>query len=173
MSLDKITLLQCNSEYPTPFDDVNLRVMETLKKEFRTKVGISDHSLGIEVPIAATALGASIIEKHITLNNRLIGPDHKASLHFKDFKIMVDKIRNIEKSLGSGVKDITQSEKKNIPLIRKSIFAKTSIKKGDLFTENNITLKRPSGGLSPILWDKVLNKKAKRSFKKDEFISLK
>ena len=173
LSLNKITLLQCNSEYPTPFVDVNLRAMETLKKEFKTKVGISDHSLGIEVPIAAAALGASVIEKHITLNENSKGPDHSASLNSKDFKIMVEKIRNIEKAMGTGVKIISPSEKKNISLIRKSIFAKIKIKKGEYFNETNITLKRPAGGLPPIYWEKVINKKAKKYFRKDQMISLK
>ena len=123
-ALKEITLLQCNSEYPSPFVDINLKVMETLKKKFDTNIGISDHSLGIEVPIAAAALGAKIIEKHITLNNSMKGPDHAASLGIKDFKIMISKIRNIEEAMGNGVKLVSNSEKKNVLLMRKSIFAK-------------------------------------------------
>ena len=164
ITLKEITLLQCNSEYPSPFVDINLKVMETLKKNFDTDIGISDHSLGIEVPIAAAALGAKIIEKHVTLNNRMKGPDHAASLGIKDFKIMISKIRNIEEAMGNGVKLVSNSEKKNVLLMRKSIFAKTEIKKGEIFTDNNISLKRPAIGLQPIMWDKLKKKKSTQNF---------
>ena len=171
-ALKEITLLQCNSEYPSPFVDINLKVMETLKKNFDTDIGISDHSLGIEVPIAAAALGAKIIEKHVTLNNRMKGPDHAASLGIKDFKIMISKIRNIEEAMGNGVKLVSNSEKKNVLLMRKSIFAKTEIKNGEIFTDNNISLKRPPIGVQPIMWDKLKKKKAHKTFKKDQLITL-
>jgi N,N'-diacetyllegionaminate synthase len=166
-----ITLLQCNSEYPTPYSDINLKVMQEFKKIFNVNVGLSDHSVGIEVPIAAVALGAQVIEKHLTINNKFKGPDHSSSLDYQSFKDMVNKIRNVEKSLGNSLKRVTKSEKKNIPIIRRSIVAKRNIKKNERFTINNICLKRPGYGLKPFFWNKILKKKSKKYFKKDNFIS--
>ena len=165
-----VTILQANTEYPTPMTDVNLRAMATIHDKFGTKIGYSDHSLGIEVPIAAVALGACVIEKHFTLNRNLDGPDHKASLEPKELEAMVQSIRNIEKALGSGKKIPSKSEIKNIAIARKSIVAKTSIKKGDIFSEKNLTTKRPGNGLSPMLWDSVIGKVAKKNFEEDEAI---
>lgn len=167
-----LILLHCNTEYPTPFDDVNLKAMILLKEKFRCKVGYSDHTNGIEVPIAAVALGAEVIEKHLTLNKNMKGPDHKASLEPKDFKNMVKSIRNIEKSLGIKKKFISKSEKKNILIARPSIVAKKKIFKGDIFTEKNLTIKRPGNGISPMRWKKILGKKAKQNFAEDEIIRL-
>jgi len=167
-----LSLLHCNTEYPTPFEDVNLRAMITLKQQFDIKVGYSDHTLGIEVPIAAVALGAEIIEKHFTLDKDMPGPDHKASLSPEELKAMVSAIRNIEKALGSSVKEPTASEKKNIAITRKSIVAKKEIKKGEVFTENNLDVKRPGTGISPMMWFDLLGKTAKRDFKEDELIEL-
>ncbi|KUK65711.1 MAG: N-acetylneuraminate synthase [Desulfotomaculum sp. 46_80] len=167
-----LSLLHCNTEYPTPFEDVNLRAMITLKQQFDIKVGYSDHTLGIEVPIAAVALGAEIIEKHFTLDKDMPGPDHKASLSPEELKAMVSAIRNIEKALGSSVKEPTTSEKKNIDIARKSIVAKKEIKKGEVFTENNLDVKRPGTGISPVMWFDLLGKTAKRDFEEDELIEL-
>jgi N-acetylneuraminate synthase len=170
---ENIIILHCNTEYPTPMEDVNLKAMLHIQKEFGTKVGYSDHTLGIEVPIAAVALGASVIEKHITLDKTMEGPDHKASLEPQELKAMVLAIRNIEKALsGSGYKEISPSELKNREIARKSIVAKHKIKKGDIFTEQNLTVKRPGNGISPMLWDKVLGQKATRDFKEDELIEI-
>jgi len=171
-NIKKITLLHCNSEYPTPMHDVNLLTMPELGRIFKTNFGYSDHTLGIEVPIAATALGASLIEKHFTLNRKLKGPDQQVSLTPKEFKEMVSKIRNIEKSLGSTNKKVTKSEYKNIKYVRKSIVANQDIKKGELFTYNKLIIKRPGTGISPMYWHKLLGKKAKRNFKKNELIKL-
>lgn len=165
-----IFILQCNTEYPTPLKDVNLRVIPELIKKFKIQVGYSDHTLGVEIPLAAISLGAIIIEKHFTISKKLKGPDHTSSLTPKEFKQMTDYIRNIEKAFGSSQKKITKSEFKNIKLVRKSIVAKTNIKKGEFFSENNITVKRPGDGLSPLNWKKVLNKKALKNFNKDQKI---
>ncbi len=168
----EISLLHCNTEYPTPYEDVNLLAMNTLKQRFGVKVGYSDHTLGIEVPIAAVALGAQIIEKHFTLNKNMVGPDHKASLEPDELKKMVDSIRIIEKTLGNGEKVPTKSESKNIDIARKSIVAKTNIMVGDTFSEENITVKRPGNGISPMKWFEVLGKTATKNFKEDELITL-
>lgn len=169
---ENITVLHCNTEYPTPFEDVNLLSMKTISKAFGVKVGYSDHTKGIEVPIAAVSLGAEIIEKHFTLDRNLPGPDHKASLDPKELKEMVLAIRNIEKALGNGIKKPSASETKNIVIARKSIVAKTKIKKGELFTEDNLTTKRPGNGLSPMLWDNIIGTTAKKDFYEDEQIVL-
>lgn len=165
-----ITLLHCNTEYPTPFQDVNLHAMKTLKDKFQVNVGYSDHTKGIEVPIAAVALGATVIEKHFTLDRNMPGPDHKASLEPGELKEMVKSIRNIEIALGNGEKQPSESEKKNIVVARKSIVANKKIKKGDVITEENITTKRPGNGISPMEWFKVLGTKASKDFIKDELI---
>ncbi len=169
-SRDKITILQCNTEYPTPFCDVNLKVIKSLKDKFGLKTGFSDHTLGIESSIAAVALGATIIEKHLTLDKKMNGPDHKASLEPEDFRNLVLSIRNIEKALGDGKKIVTDSEAKNKPLVRKSIFAKRFIKKGEKLSESNICLKRPESGIPAIYWDKVLKLYAIKDFEFDEEI---
>lgn len=170
LSIDDITLLHCNTEYPTPMVDVNLRAMETLRSAFGTKVGYSDHTKGIEVPIAAVAMGAAVIEKHFTLDRTLPGPDHVASLEPDELKAMVDAIRNIELAMGSTVKKVSASEKKNINVARKSIVASRPIIAGEIFTEDNLTVKRPGNGVSPMLWDRVIGLTAKRDFEEDELI---
>ncbi len=169
---EDITILHCNTEYPTPYEDVNLLAMLTIKEAFKVKVGYSDHTLGIEVPIAAVALGASVIEKHFTLDKNMEGPDHKASLEPHELKAMIDAIRNIEKSLGDGIKKPSKSELKNKDIARKSIVAKREIKKGEIFTEDNITVKRPGNGISPMRWYEVLGKVALKDYKEDELIEL-
>ena len=168
--LENITLLHCNTEYPTPWNDVNLRAMHDIANRFNVPVGYSDHTKGIEVPIAAVALGATVIEKHFTLDNNLPGPDHKASLEPQQLKAMVDAIRHIEQALGNGVKQISESERKNIAIARKSIVAATEIKEGELFTEENLTVKRPGGGISPMKWDEVIGTTASRNYLPDELI---
>jgi len=168
----KITVLHCNTEYPTLYEDVNLDAMVTIKKAFGVKVGYSDHTAGIEVPIAAVALGAEVIEKHFTLNKNMEGPDHRASLNPKELRAMVKAIRNIEKSLGNGIKKPSYSESKNISAIRKSIVATKKIKKGEIFTVDNIGVKRPGNGISPMLWNIVIGKTAKKNFNIDELIEL-
>lgn len=166
-----ITVLHCNTEYPTPLEDVNLLAMISIKKAFGVKVGYSDHTLGIEVPIAATALGASVIEKHFTVNRNLPGPDHKASLEPNELETMVKSIRNIELAIsGNGSKNPSKSELKNIVVVRKSIIAACSIKKGELLTENNLTVKRPGNGMSPMLWDETIGTKAIKDFEPDDLI---
>ena len=173
VSKDKITVLHCNTEYPTPMEDVNLKAMLHIQRELGLPIGYSDHTLGIEVPIAAVALGATVIEKHFTLDKTLPGPDHKASLEPNELKAMVSAIRNIEKAIGgSGLKEISKSEEKNKPIARKSIVAATDIKKGDIFTPENLTVKRPGTGISPMQWDEVIGKEAKRDFQEDELIEL-
>ena len=167
-----VTLLHCNTEYPTPMRDTNLRAMLTLRDAFHCDVGYSDHTLGIEVPIAAAALGASVIEKHFTLDRNMEGPDHRASLEPEELAAMVRGIRGVELALGSGVKEPSESERKNIAIVRKSIVALTAIKKGELFTEGNITTKRPGNGISPMRWFEVLGTRAARDFQKDELIAL-
>lgn len=168
----EITLLHCNTEYPTPFADVNLRAMETLRQRFGVKVGYSDHTQGIEVPIAAAALGAAVIEKHFTLDRNMEGPDHKASLEPHELKAMVDGIRHIEAALGSGEKTASPSEEKNRPIARKSIIAQRTIRKGEVLTEENLTVKRPGSGISPMRWFDVLGTRAVRDFEEDELIEL-
>lgn len=170
--IKNITVLHCNTEYPTPFRDVNLRAMLTIKNTFKVAVGYSDHTLGIEVPIAAVSLGASIIEKHFTLDRNMEGPDHKASVEPQELKAMIKAIRNIEKALGNGIKKPSQSELKNKEIVRKSIVAAENIKRGQAFTEENVTIKRPAMGISPMQWNKLIGKIAKRDFKKDELIRI-
>ncbi len=167
-----ITILHANTEYPTPFYDVNLTAMKTIAKKFDINVGYSDHTLGIEIPIAAVALGASIIEKHITLNREMEGPDHKASIEPTELIEMVKSIRNIEKALGDGIKKASPSEIKNISIARKSIIAKEKIKKGELFTENNLTVKRPGNGISPMNWYQIVGKTANREYDIEDLIEM-
>ena len=167
-----IKLLHCNTEYPTPYEDVNLRAMKTLRDAFGVEVGYSDHTKGIEVPIAAVAMGASVIEKHFTLDRNMEGPDHKASLEPQELKQMVDSIRHIEAALGSGDKKPSPSEKKNMSVARKSIVAAARIKAGDILTEENITVKRPGNGICPMRWKEVLGTRAVRDFEEDELIEI-
>lgn len=167
-----IIVLHCNTEYPTPMQDVNLTAMQDIARNLNVRTGYSDHTKGIEVPIAAVALGACVIEKHFTLDKTLPGPDHKASLEPHELKAMVDAIRNIEKALGNGKKHVTDSERPNIIVARKSIVAARNIRKGETFTEENIAAKRPGNGISPMQWDTVLGMKAKRDFIYDELIEL-
>jgi N,N'-diacetyllegionaminate synthase len=167
-----ITLLHCNTAYPTPFEDVNLLAMMAIKKRFGVKVGYSDHTQGIEAPVAAVALGAEVVEKHFTLDRKMKGPDHKASLEPKELEAMVAAIRNIEKALGGGIKRPSPSEIKNRAIARKSIVASRDIKKGEAFSEENITAKRPGTGIDPMMWYKVIGKKARRNFKADEMIDV-
>jgi N,N'-diacetyllegionaminate synthase len=169
---EHITILHCNTEYPTPFEDVNLRAMLTIRNTFNVKVGYSDHTSSIEVPIAAVALGATVIEKHFTLDRNMIGPDHKASLEPPELKSMIQAIRNIERAMGDGIKRTSNSEEKNKISARKSIVAKCSISKGEILTETNITVKRPGNGISPMQWLNVIGKRAIRNFEIDELIEL-
>lgn len=167
-----MTLLHCNTQYPTPFEDANLKAMLTLKKRFGLAVGYSDHTLGIEAPIAAIALGATVIEKHFTLDKSLVGPDHKASLDPQELKAMVTSIRNIEVALGDGIKQPSVSEIMNKEVARKSIVARRNIVKGEIFTQDNLTVKRPGNGISPMKWFEVLGMSAERDFYEDELIDL-
>lgn len=167
-----ISLLHCNTQYPTPMRDVNLRGMDALRTLNPGAVGYSDHTQGIEVPVAAVAMGAQIIEKHFTLDKNLPGPDHKASLEPAELAAMVSAIRNIEQAIGSGQKHVSESERPNIEVARKSIVAARDIKAGELLTEENITVKRPGNGVSPMLWDSVIGTKAIRDFKADHLIEL-
>ena len=168
----KITVLHCTTEYPTPMNEVNLRAMQSIHTAFGVAVGYSDHTSGIEVAIAAVAMGASVIEKHFTLNRDLPGPDHKASLEPEELKAMVTAIRNIEMVLGDGIKRLTSSEARNRPVIRKSLVASQAINAGEIFSEQNITTKRPGTGLSPMRWDEVMGRAASRDFVADELIEL-
>ncbi|OGS03951.1 MAG: N-acetylneuraminate synthase [Elusimicrobia bacterium RIFOXYA1_FULL_47_7] len=167
-----ITLLQCNTDYPAPFEDANLRVLNTLAQRFKLPVGYSDHTVGIEASIAAAALGATVIEKHFTLDRAMPGPDHKASIEPAELKLLVKSVRNIEAALGSGIKKPTKSELRNIKAARKSIVAAVPVMKNELFTEQNIAVKRPGTGISPMLWHKILGKRANKNFGKDELITL-
>ena len=167
-----ITVLHCNTEYPTPFSDVNLRAMQTIKEETGVSVGYSDHTPGIEAAVAAAALGAIVIEKHFTLDRNMKGPDHKASLEPNELTEMVRAVRHIEQALGDGEKKPSASEKKNMAVARKRLVAKCIIKGGEMFTEENLTAKRPGTGLSPMLWNQVIGQKAKRDFAADEMIEL-
>lgn len=167
-----VTLLQCNTEYPTPYEDANIKAMEMLRKTFHVPVGYSDHSLGIEVPIAAVACGATMIEKHFTLDKNMEGPDHKASLEPDELKNMVSAIRHIEAALGNGEKKPSPSEIKNKDIARKSIVANCNIKKGELLTEANLYIKRPGNGISPMQWHEVVGTRAVKDFCPDEFIVL-
>lgn len=168
----EITLLHCNTEYPTPLKDVNLYAMRTMKKMFGKKVGYSDHTKGIEVPVAAVALGACVIEKHFTLDKNMPGPDHKASLEPDELGRMVKNIRNIEIALGDGVKHVSESERKNIAIARKSIVARRNIQEGEILTEENLAVKRPGTGINPMQWMEVLGTRAVRDFKEDELIEI-
>lgn len=168
---ESITLLQCNTAYPTPPSDANLRAMRTLSDTFGTPVGYSDHTLGIEVAIGAVALGAVVIEKHLTLDRTLPGPDHAASLEPAEMRAMISAIRNIERSLGNGIKQPSPSERENIAAARRSLVAARPIHAGEIFDENNITAKRPANGLSPMCWDEIVGKRAPRDFDTDEPIS--
>ena len=167
---EQITLLHCNTEYPTPMADVNLRAMQTLRDAFGLPVGYSDHTSGIEVPIAAVALGAVVIEKHFTLDRTLPGPDHPASLEPQELRAMVAAIRNIEVALGDGIKRPSPSEARNRAIARKSMVASHPIGAGEVFSETNVTAKRPGTGLSPMRWDEVMGRVARRDFAADEQI---
>jgi N-acetylneuraminate synthase len=168
----KITVLHCTTEYPTPMEDVNLRAMVNIGNALGVKVGYSDHTSGIEIPIAAVALGATVIEKHFTLDRNLPGPDHRASLEPDELKAMVAGIRNIERALGDGIKRPSPSELKNKPIARKSLVAATDIKAGELFSVENLATKRPGTGVSPMRWDEVIGRSAPRDFNEDELIEL-
>jgi len=167
---ERLAVLHCNTEYPTPYEDVNLRVMETMRATLHLRVGYSDHTLGIEVPIAAVALGAEIIEKHLTLDKKMPGPDHQASLEPEELRRMVQSIRNIEIALGQREKKPTPSELRNRYIARKSIVAAQAIRKGEILSDLNLTVKRPGTGISPMRWDQVIGKPAPQSFAKDELI---
>jgi N,N'-diacetyllegionaminate synthase len=169
-SRQQITVLHCNTEYPTPMEDVNLRAMLAIRDAFGVAVGYSDHTLGIEVPIAAVAFGATVIEKHFTLDCNLPGPDHKASLEPDELKAMVKAIRNIEKALGDGIKRPSPSETKNKLITRKSLVAATAIRKGEFFTKDNLAVKRPGTGISPMRWDEFIGQVAQKDYQKDELI---
>jgi N,N'-diacetyllegionaminate synthase len=170
---NNITLMQCTSAYPAPYDEINLNVIATLRNIFKLNIGFSDHSLGVYASIAAVALGAKVIEKHLTLSKNLKGPDHKASLDPSEFKVMVQGIRIVEKALGDKIKKVTKSEKKNIYIVRKSIVASTKIKKNEKFSNFNITCKRPGTGISPLFFKKLIGKKSIKNFNKNELIRIK
>lgn len=173
ISKEDITILHCNTEYPTPMNDVNLKAMLSIQQEFGTEIGYSDHTLGIEVPVAAVALGASVIEKHFTLDNTMEGPDHAASLEPQQLKEMVKAIRNIEQAIsGDGLKKPSASEMKNIEIARKSIVASAPISKGTVFTEENLTIKRPGTGISPMKWDEIIGKMASKDYSTDDLIEI-
>lgn len=169
---EQITVLHCNTEYPTPMCDVNLSAMSEMRRQLAVSIGYSDHTQGIEVPIAAVALGAEVIEKHFTLDRNLPGPDHKASLEPLELKAMVFAIRNIEQAIGKGHKTVSVSENKNKAVARKSIVAATSIRKGETFTEKNLAVKRPGTGINPMCWPEMIGEKAPRDFEEDELIEL-
>lgn len=169
---EQVTILHCNTEYPTPMKDVNLRAMLEIERKFGVNIGYSDHTEGIEVPIAAVALGATVIEKHFTLDRNMEGPDHKASLEPQELCAMVKAIRNIEQALGDGHKVISASEQKNIEIARKSIVAACFIRKGELLTEKNLTVKRPGNGISPMRWEEVIGTYANRDYLEEEIIEL-
>ena len=166
----KVSLLHCTTEYPCPYESVNMKAMQTLKKHFNLPVGYSDHTIGIEIPVMAASMGAEIIEKHFTLDKNMEGPDHKASLEPNELKNMVQAIRNVEKAFGTGIKEPQEAEKKNLDIVRKSIVANCDIKRGETFTENNLTVKRPGNGISPMKWDEIIGTKANRDYKEDELI---
>lgn len=168
----KVTLLHCTTNYPTPMRDVNLKAMDTMRGRWGCDVGYSDHTRGIEVPIAAVAMGATVIEKHFTLDRNMAGPDHKASLEPDELKDMVLAIRNIEQAMGDGIKKPSKSEEDNMAVVRKSIIAVRDIKAGEILTEDNITTKRPGTGISPMKWNEVLGTRAIRDFAEDELIEI-
>ena len=165
-----LTVLHCSTEYPTPMELVNLNAMQTIRNAFHVEVGYSDHTRGIEVPIAAVALGATVIEKHFTLDRGMAGPDHAASLEPNELQSMVTAIRNIERAMGDGLKRANEREKSNIIGVRKSIVARIQIQKGETLTAGNLAVKRPGSGLSPMLWDQLIGSKAVRTFERDELI---
>lgn len=169
---EQITILHCNTEYPTPMEDVNLRAMLEIEKKFGVNIGYSDHTEGIEVPIAAVALGATVIEKHFTLDRNMEGPDHKASLEPQELRAMVKSIRNIELALGDGHKVVSASEQKNVEIARKSIVAACNIQKGEMLTEKNLTVKRPGNGISPMQWEEVIGTYARRDYQEEDLIEL-
>ena len=169
---ESITLLHCNTQYPTPYEDVNLLAMNTIKSDYGLATGYSDHTQGIEIPIAAVALGACVIEKHFTLDRNMEGPDHKASLEPAELKKMVEAIRIVEQALGSTSKTVSPSEAQNKSIARKSIVAKRNIHKGETLTEDNITVKRPGNGISPMKWREVIGTPATRDFAPDEPIEM-
>ena len=166
----KVSLLHCTTEYPCPYDNVNMNAMVTLKNIFGLEIGYSDHTTGIEIPIMATTMGAKIIEKHFTLDKNMEGPDHKASIEPYELKAMVNAVRNVEKAFGNGIKEPQEVEKKNIEIARKSIIAKCDIKKGEILTEDNITTKRPGSGISPMEWDNIIGSVAVKDYKEDELL---
>lgn len=168
----KITLLHCTTDYPASPEDVNLRAMLTMKEHCGCPVGYSDHTQGIEVSVAAVALGAEVIEKHFTLDKTMEGPDHKASLEPNELRAMVKAVRNIERALGNGLKVPSESEKMNIEVARKSIIAARDIRKGEIFTEENLTTKRPGTGICPMMWNEILGTEARRDFMEDELIKI-
>ncbi|MCD5380590.1 N-acetylneuraminate synthase, partial [Candidatus Gracilibacteria bacterium] len=172
-SKEKITVLHANTEYPTPMEDVNLNAMQSIKDAFKVDVGYSDHTLGIEIDIAAVAMGAKIIEKHFTLDKTMDGPDHKASLEPIELNLMVQSIRNIEKAMGNGIKKPSNSERKNIVIARKSIVASRAIKKGEELSIHNLSIKRPGQGISPMRWDEMIGEIAKKDYKEDDLIGKK
>ena len=166
---ENLTVLHCNTEYPTPFEDVNLKAMLSIQEQINVNIGYSDHTLGIAIPIAAVTMGATIIEKHFTLDRNMQGPDHKASLEPAELKAMVQGIRNVELALsGTGIKIASNSEQKNKAVARKSIVAAKNINIGDIFTEENITVKRPGNGINPMRWDEIIGKEAIKDFEEDE-----
>ena len=167
---DLITVMHCSTDYPASFEDVNLKAIETIRNAFKVNVGYSDHTLGIVIPIAAVALGAQIIEKHITLNKNLPGPDHRASLEPDEFEKMVESIRTLESSLGNGIKMPSGSEKENIPIVRKSLVASCRIKVGDVFDFDNLSVKRPGSGISPMRFDEFIGRRSTRNYTKDQLI---
>jgi len=166
----KMTVLHCTTEYPTPMEEVNLRAMQSIHRAFGVAVGYSDHTQGIEVAIAAVALGATVIEEHFTLDRNLPGPDHKASLEPQELKAMVLAIRNIEVALGDGIKRLTSSEAQNKPVARKSLVASQAIKEGELFSAQNVTAKRPGTGISPMRWDEIIGEAARKDYNEDDLI---
>jgi N,N'-diacetyllegionaminate synthase len=172
LTRNQITILHCNTEYPTPFSDVNLKAMISIRDAFGVKVGYSDHTPGIEVSLAAVAMGASVIEKHFTIDKNLPGPDHKASLEPHELKALVSGIRNIELAMGDGIKRTSESEKKNMPIVRKSIVASKEIRKGEIFSSENCSVKRPATGVSPMRWNEIIGKESTRDYKFDEPIEL-
>lgn len=168
----EITILHCNTAYPTPYEDVNMACLQTIKDKLQLSIGYSDHTLGDEIALASVALGASVLEKHFTLDRNLPGPDHATSLQPDELVNMVARIRNVEQAIGNDIKQPTESEKPNVIIARKSIVAKAVIKQGELFSEKNITAKRPGSGISPMLWDEVIGQPAKQDFAVDELIEL-
>lgn len=172
LSASNLTLLHCNTEYPTPMSDVNLAAMSALHREFGVPVGYSDHTVGIEIPIAAAALGATVVEKHFTLDRSMDGPDHKASLEPSELAAMIRAIRNVDQAIGTGIKDVTDSERANMAVARKSIVAATAIAQGELLTEMNLTVKRPGTGISPMRWNEIIGTRAIRSYSPDDLIQI-